>query len=102
MKIHSENIKGSSGAEYVLVVSKNEKSISITCSCPAGVRGKKCKHKDGFVRRERDSNSTLWEELCSVGYGELVDRYEGLLERIAYLQTELKNIENSISKLMKG
>ncbi|MCG9723257.1 hypothetical protein [Shewanella sp. Isolate7] len=95
------HVQGTAAVPYVVIFEKITKHIKVTCDCPAGLRGKLCKHKLGILTENIKNNTELGKELVNDGYNDSLAELTNCEVSIKQLNDEMVRLKKVLANKMK-
>lgn len=104
-------VKSSSQPEHRTVhVTNDESGLSFYCECPAGERGRICKHKKAlalgddemlFADDQTENFKTIMEQITQSEYPELIKELEESETELEKARNKAKFTKDKIARVMK-
>lgn len=100
----------SSNKPYTVVVSSKETGLSVSCDCPAGKRGKYCKHKAAIIladdkilydEDQRDSFNVVKKWLSQSAYLSLTQELQLYEKELEVVKKNVSRQKEKIARLMR-
>jgi hypothetical protein len=83
----------------------NDATLSIHCSCPAGIYGKLCKHKTSFIKgdlnmlHDPSQQDLLADVVSTINNSPLYNDYSKFLERKIKIEKNVQELKNELKEL---
>ena len=109
-KIIIKTISSSGGYYDVYFEIINDK-LTVFCSCPAGIHGKLCKHKIGFLagdfsklfdKEDKDKLTQVQELVSKTNYSDILKTYNKVKEEVEEAQKKEAKIKAEIESAIKA
>ncbi len=98
-----------SGPRSVLVV-RGDSGLSFVCDCPAGERGRLCKHKKAMAsaddsmlydENQREQFTQVMDWVAQSGYPELMEELKEAENELESVKDKARDIKEKITRVMK-
>ena len=95
-------VQGSASSPYLVSFSRLSNDISCQCTCPAGMKGKACKHRLRILRGSRENVlSDNLHEVSIVSSWLSGSRIESALLELERLELEYSKVKSELSAIKK-